>query len=71
MKNAIIAAMATYIFWTDCCVIRPIAALPIIFLVFWLLIAEIDEQIRDYKRAKRKGERLARVIRRMEREARF
>lgn len=71
MKNAIIAAMTTYIFWTDICVVHsaPAVVVPLIWLTFWLCIWAADEEIKDWKRRLRGGKRLQRSIRRMVREA--
>lgn len=68
MKNMIIAALMTYIFWTDICVIHPLPVLPMIFATFWLMIAGIDDLMDDYRQTIRRGQRLQRRIRKMERE---
>ena len=67
MKNIIIALLTTYIFYTDLCVVKLWYIVPFIFVVFWLVIAEIDEVIRDYQETVRRGRRLQRTIKRMER----
>ena len=67
MKNIIIALLTTYIFYTDFCVVKLWYIVPLIFVVFWLVIAEIDEVIRDYQETVRRGRRLQRTIKRMER----
>lgn len=68
MKNIIIAALTTYVFWTDFAEIHPLPILPLLFVTFWFIIAGIDELIVDYKHTIRKGQRLQRKIKRMERE---
>ena len=70
MKNIIIALLTTYIFWTDFCVIHPLPVLPLMFVAFWLMIAWIDDLIDDYRQTIRRGQRLQRRIRKMEREVR-
>ena len=67
MKNIIIALLTTYIFYTDLCVVKLWYIVPLIFVVFWLVIAEADEVIRDYQETVRRGRRLQRTIKRMER----
>ena len=67
MKNILIAILTTYIFYTDFCVVKLWYIVPLIFVVFWLVIAEIDEVIRDYQETVRRGRRLQRTIKRMER----
>lgn len=68
MKNIIIAAFTTYVFWTDFAEIHPLPVLPLIFVTFWLIIAGIDDLITDYMNTVRKGQRLQRKIRRLEKE---
>lgn len=67
MKNIIIALLTTYIFYTDFCVVKLWYIVPLIFVVFWLVIAEIDEVILDYQETVRRGRRLQRTIKKMER----
>ena len=67
MKNAIIAALITYVFYTDFCVIKLWYLIPLMFLVFWGLIASVDELINDYKKQVRRGQRLQNKLRRAER----
>lgn len=67
MKNILIAILTTYIFYTDFCVVKLWYIVPLIFVVFWLVIAEADEVIRDYQETVRRGRRLQRTIKRMER----
>ena len=68
MKNWIIAILMTYIFWTDFAVIHPLPVLPLVVVCFWLAIAAVDDVVMDYKDRIRRGRRLQRKIKRMERE---
>lgn len=68
MKNILIATLMTYIFWADICVIHPLPVLPLMFVAIWLMIAGIDDLIDDYRKTIRRGQRLQRRIRKMERE---
>lgn len=68
MKNLMIALLVTYIFWTDIAVIHPLPVLPLMVLCFWLAIAAVDDVVMDYKDRLRRGRRLQRKIKRMERE---
>ena len=68
MKNLIIALLVSYVFWTDIAVIHPLPLLPLMVLCFWLAIAAVDDVVTDYKDRIRKGRRLQRRIKRMERE---
>ena len=67
MKNMIIAALMTYIFWTDICVIHPLPVLPILFLTIWVLLASIDDMVADFKRSMIRGNRLNMRITRIKR----
>lgn len=67
MKNAIIAALITYVFYTDFCVIKLWYLIPLMFLVFWGLIASVDELIKDYQKQVLRGQRLQNKLRRAER----
>lgn len=67
MKNLIIAILATYVFYTDFCVVRLWYVIPFMFLVFWLVVAGIDELIRDFQKQVRRGQRLQNKLRRAER----
>jgi xanthosine utilization system XapX-like protein len=61
MKNIIISVLASYIFYGFCTIRNP--AIPIIaFLVFFLLISEIEEQINDFKRMVRRWNRVNKRI---------
>ena len=61
MKNMIISALLTYIFYSFC-VIRNLFIPVVAFFLFLVIIAEIDELIEDYHRTVRKGQRLNRII---------
>lgn len=68
MKNILISALATWIFWKEICVIQPIWILPVVFFVILAWIRCIEDEIREYQRRKRRGQSLARKIRRIGRE---
>ena len=68
MKNIVIALLATYVLWTDVAVVHPLPVLPFLAICFWIIISEIDYVITDYRERIRKGQRLQRRIKRMERE---
>ena len=61
MKNAIIAALGTYIFY-GFCVVKSFILPFLLFIVFWLMIWAIDEEIKDYLRMVRRGKRLNKII---------
>ena len=61
MKNAIIAALGTYIYY-GFCVEKSIVIPIIVFFLFWALVEEIDEDIKDFKRKVKRGERLSKII---------
>ena len=67
MKNIIIALLTTYIFYTDFCVVKIWYIVPFIFLIFWAMLAGVEDLIRDYQETVRRGRRLQRTIKRMER----
>ena len=67
MKNIIIALLTTYIFYTDFCVVKLWYLVPFIFIVFLGLLAGVEDLIRDYQETVRRGRRLQRTIKRMER----
>ena len=58
MKNMIIAALMTYIFWTDICVIHPLPVLPMIFGVIWMLLAAMEDLVKDFRKAVARGNKL-------------
>ena len=61
MKNAIIAALGTYIFY-GFCVVKSFILPFLLFIVFWLMIWAIDEEIKDYLRMVRRGKSLNKII---------
>lgn len=67
MKNIIIALLTTYIFYTDFCVVKLWYLVPFIFIVFLGLLAGVEDLIMDYQETVRRGRRLQRTIKRMER----
>ena len=67
MKNILIAILTTYIFYTDFCVVKLWYLVPFIFIVFLGLLAGVEDLIRDYQETVRRGRRLQRTIKRMER----
>lgn len=66
MKNIIISSLLTYIFYSKC-EIKLWYLIPAIFIVFWLIVAEVDEVYKDYKRTLKRGRLLQQSIRRAER----
>ena len=66
MKNIIISSLLTYIFYSKC-EIQLWYLIPAIFIVFWLIVAEVDEVYKDYKRTLKRGRHLQQSIRRAER----
>lgn len=65
MKNLIISLLATYIFWTDFCVLHPLPVLPVLFLLFWMILAGIDDLIEDFMKSLKRGRKLSNHIKRM------
>jgi len=65
MKNLIISLLATYIFYTQFCVIEMPYLMPIVVLMIWGFLAEIDCYIEDFKTTRKRGEKLQRKIRRL------
>lgn len=67
MKNMIIAMLVTYIFYTDLCVVHIPAMLPLMFVTFWLIIAESEEQLKEYRRQRHRRRYLQEKINRIRR----
>ena len=67
MKNIIIAILTTYVFYTDFCVIKLWYIVPFMFLIFLALIAGVEDLILDYQETVRRGRKLQRTIKKMER----
>lgn len=63
MKNIIISVLASYIFY-GFCTVRSLAIPVVTFLLVFLLLCEIDEQIEDFKRMVRRWDRINRRINR-------
>lgn len=64
MKNAVISALLTYIFYTDCCEVKLVWTIPIIFCLILFILVWIEEDlVKDYLRHKRRGQRLIRRMR--------
>ena len=61
MKNVIIAALSAYIFY-GFCEVRHFILPFLLFVVFWLMVVAIDEDIKDFRRKVRRGKRLSKVI---------
>lgn len=65
MKNAVISALLTYIFYTDIAEVKILWLAPIIFGLVWLMLEWIEEDlINDYLRRLRRGRRALRGIKR-------
>lgn len=64
MKNMIISALCTYIFY-GFCEVRNFLIPVVVFLLFLTIFSEIDELITDYQRSVRNGQRLNRKIEQM------
>lgn len=67
MKNILISILATYVFYTDLCVVNRPIVVPFIFIVFWFTIAGIDELVRDFQHQVKRGQRLQAKLRKAER----
>ena len=64
MKNAVISALLTYIFYTDFAEVKIPWLIPIIFGLVWLILEGIEEDlINDYLKRLRRGRRALRGIR--------
>lgn len=67
MKNAIIAALATVIFYINICEVHIPATIPVIFGLIWFVLAGIDEAIANHRASKRNGQRLVRQLKSIQR----
>lgn len=67
MKNGIISALATYVFYTDFCEVKILWIIPVAYLLFWFLLISVDDAIFEYRASRRRGEKLARRIRKIRR----
>ena len=64
MKNAVISALLTYIFYTDFCEVKLVWTIPIIFCLILFILVWIEEDfVKDYLRHKQRGQRLIRRMR--------
>lgn len=68
MKNIIISALATWVFWSDICEIHPVWVLPIIFALILAWITSVEYEVREHRKSKRRGQSLARKIGRIGKE---
>lgn len=58
MKNIIISLMGSYIFWFRFCEVKNPAIPVIVFFLCWGIAAEIEEQVNDFKKSLKRGEKL-------------
>lgn len=63
MKNILIAIMASYIYYTEFCVIEMPVIIPFVALIVWLTISEIDNQVEVKRKAKMRGQKLINRLR--------
>lgn len=63
MKNLLIAIMASYIYYTEFCVIEMPITIPFVVLIVWLTLSEIDNQMEVKKKAKMRGQKLINRLR--------
>lgn len=68
MKNILIALLLTYIFWSDVCVVHPLPVLPLIFGLFWAVIAGVEDLFIDYFKTVKRGKKLAGRVKRLKHE---
>lgn len=66
MKNIIISILATVIFYTQFCEVKMPMAMPFFALLVFLMLAEVDCLIDDYKRTIRRGEKLQHKLKQLE-----
>ena len=67
MKNLIIAMMATYIFYTDFCVMHIPVVIPFVVFLFWAVLEEAEELATVYLLKVKRGKRLGRKIKQLRR----
>lgn len=67
MKNLIIAIMATYIFYTDFCVVELPVVIPFVVFLFWTVLEEAEELATVYLLKVKRGKRLGRKIKQLRR----
>lgn len=63
MKNIIIAIMASYIYYTEFCVIEMPVIIPFVALIVWMTLSEIDNQVEVKRKAKMRGQKLINRLR--------
>lgn len=63
MKNLLIAIMASYIYYTEFCVIEMPVIIPFVALIVWLTLSEIDNQVEVKRKAKMRGQKLINRLR--------
>ena len=63
MKNILIAIMASYIYYTEFCVIEMPVIIPFVALIVWLTLSEIDNQVEVKRKAKMRGQKLINRLR--------
>lgn len=67
MKNFLIASMATYIFYTDLCVVQMPIIIPFLVFLFWAVLEETEELATVYLLKVKRGKRLGRKIKQLRR----
>lgn len=67
MKNFLIASMATYIFYTDLCVVQMPIIIPFLVFLFWAVLEEAEEVVTVYLLKVKRGRRLGRKIKQLRR----
>lgn len=67
MKNFLIAVMATYIFYTDLCVVQMPIIIPFLVFLFWAVLEEAEEVVTVYLLKVKRGKRLGRKIKQLRR----
>lgn len=69
MKNLIIAILSTIIFYTQFCEVKIPYVMPVLALMIWAILSEIDGYITEYKCSVSRGQRLRRKINQVRRGA--
>lgn len=69
MKNLIIAILSTIIFYTQFCEVKIPAVMPILALMIWVSLIQIDEWVAEYRQAVRRGQKLQDTIKKVRRSA--
>lgn len=63
MKNLIIAILASFIYYTHFCVVKMPIIMPCMTFIVWAILSEIDIQIEDFNKSKKRGEKLINSLR--------